>query len=156
MKILTITGTRPELIKLSLVIKKLDALQGVEHIFIYTNQNFDVNLRDIFLKDLGLRKPDYTFNEVQRKLFLSNAFLQFDIILDTEKPDKVLLLGDTNSGLLAILANKRGIPVYHMEGGLRSWDNRVPEESNRRIIDTISRYHMPHTENSKENLLKEG
>ena len=156
MKILTITGTRPELIKLSLVIKKLDNLSGIKHIFIYTNQNFDVNLRDIFIKDLGLRTPDYTFKETEFVSFLPSAFTQFDEILSKEKPDKVLVLGDTNSGLLAILANKRGIPVYHMEGGLRSWDNRVPEESNRRIIDTVSRYHLPHTEKSKENLLKEG
>jgi len=156
MKVLTITGTRPELIKLSLVIKKLDSIKDVDHIFIYTNQNYDVNLRDIFLKDLELRSPDYTFTETGFKSFLPNAFMQFDMILDKEKPDKVLVLGDTNSGLLAILANKRGIPVYHMEGGLRSWDNRVPEESNRRIIDTISRYNLPHTENSKQNLIKEG
>jgi UDP-N-acetylglucosamine 2-epimerase (non-hydrolysing) len=155
-RILTITGTRPELIKLSLIIKKLDALKDVEHCLVYTNQNYDVNLRDIFIRDLGLRTPDYTFGEVDHKSFLASAFMQFDAVLDREKPDKVLVLGDTNSGLLAILANKRHIPVYHMEGGLRCWDNRVPEESNRRIIDTISTYNLPHTENSKENLLKEG
>ena len=153
MKILTLTGTRPELIKLSLVIKKLDKHPAVDHVFVYSNQNFDESLRDIFLDELGLRKPDYTFKEVPHTSFLSNAFLEFDKVLDKEKPDKVLVLGDTNSALLVILANKRGIPIYHMEGGNRSYDLRVPEETNRRIIDIVSTYNLPHTAQSKENLI---
>ncbi len=156
MKILTLTGTRPELIKLSLIIKKLDNIKGIEHVFVYSNQNYDVRLRDIFLDELGLRRPDYTFNDVGYHAFLANAFIEFDTVLSVEKPDKMSVLGDTNSGLLSILANKRGIPIYHMEAGLRSYDAALPEETNRRIIDTVSTYQLPHTENGRENLLKEG
>ena len=155
MKILTLVGTRPEIIKLSRIMYKLDESM-IEHVWCYTNQNYDSHLRDIFIEELGLRKPDYTFKEVGYKSFLANAFAEFEEVLDREKPDKILVLGDTNSGLLAILANKRGIPVYHMEAGLRSYDPKLPEESNRRIIDTISTYLLPHTENGRENLLKEG
>jgi UDP-N-acetylglucosamine 2-epimerase (non-hydrolysing) len=155
MKIMTLVGTRPEIIKLSRIIPKLDDFSD-EHVWVYSNQNFDASLRDIFIEELGLRKPDYTFKEVGYKSFLANAFAEFEEVLDREKPDKLLVLGDTNSGLLAILANKRGIPVYHMEAGLRSYDPKLPEESNRRIIDTISTYLLPHTENGRENLLKEG
>ena len=152
---MTLSGTRPEIVKLSRIITALDE-SLIEHYWIYTNQNFTESLRDSFMNDLVGRQPDYTFKEVGYKSFLANAFAEFEEVLDREKPDKLLVLGDTNSGLLAILANKRGIPVYHMEAGLRSYDPKLPEESNRRIIDTISTYLLPHTENGRENLLKEG
>lgn len=156
MKVLTLAGTRPELIRLSIIIKKLDRL--VDHVFVYTNQNYDPNLSTIFFEQLGIRKPDYYFNSKALSVddFLSKSFSEFSLVLDKEQPDKVLVLGDTNSGLLAMLAAKRGIPVYHLEAGNRCFDERVPEETNRRIIDSFSKYNLPYTENSKQNLLNEG
>ena len=156
MKVLTITGTRPELIRLAIILKKLD--DAVDHVHVYTNQNYDPNLSDIFLRDLGIRTPDYTLPKSAAGIgnFLANAFNEFEGILNKEKPDKVLVLGDTNSGLLAILAAKRGIPVYHMEAGNRCFDGAVPEETNRRVIDSCSLYNLPYTENSKTNLVNEG
>lgn len=154
MKILTITGTRPELIRLAVILRKLDEV--CEHTHVYTNQNFDPNLSTIFLKDLEIRQPNYIF-EKSNGLgdFLGNGFKTFDTILEIEKPDKVLVLGDTNSGLFSILAAKRGIPVYHMEAGNRCNDGEVPEETNRKIIDSCSLYNLPYTENSKQNLINE-
>lgn len=156
MKILTLVGTRPELIRLSVIIEKLDTL--VEHVFVYTNQNYDPKLSDIFFKELNIRIPDYKFVNKDYNIgnFLSNSFYAFSSVLDKEQPDKVLVLGDTNSGLLAMLAAKRGIPVYHMEAGNRCFNDQVPEETNRRIIDSFSKYNLPYTENSKQNLLNEG
>lgn len=154
MKILTLTGTRPELIRLSVILSKLDHV--CDHVHVYTNQNYDPNLSDIFLKDLRIRKPNYTFNKTSGlSEFLSNGFAQFGAILAEEKPDKVLVLGDTNSGLFSILASKLGIPVYHMEAGNRCYDGDVPEETNRRVIDSCSLYNLPYTENSKQNLVNE-
>lgn len=156
MKILTLAGTRPELIRLCIIMEKLDVL--VDHVFVYTNQNYDPNLSTIFFYELGIRKPDYYFSNGINGVdeFLSKSFLEFSAILDIENPDKVLVLGDTNSGLLAMLAAKRGIPVYHMESGNRCFNDSVPEETNRRIIDSFSKYNLPYTENSKQNLLNEG
>lgn len=156
MKILTIAGTRPELIRLSLIIKKLDKL--VDHIFVFTNQNFDPNLSTIFFEELAIRKPDYYFENKGYSIgqFLSNAFIEFEKIIIKEKPDKVLVLGDTNSGLLALIANKYNIPIFHMEAGNRCFDINVPEETNRKLIDHLSTYNLPYTENSKQNLLVEG
>lgn len=156
MKVLTIVGTRPELIRLCIIIEKLD--ESVDHIFVYTNQNYDPNLSTIFFEELDIRKPNYYFNNEASSVgdFLSKSFAEFSEVLSKEKPDKVLVLGDTNSGLLAMLAAKQGIPVYHMEAGNRCFDERVPEETNRRIIDSFSKYNLPYTENSKQNLLNEG
>lgn len=156
MKILTVAGTRPELIRLSVLIKKLDDV--VDHIFIYTNQNYDYNLSGKFFDELSIRKPNYYFTNdgFSIGIFLSKALLRFEEVLLKEKPDKVLVLGDTNSGLLAIIAEKYNIPVYHMEAGNRSFDDRLPEETNRKIIDNVSKYNLPYTENSKQNLLNEG
>jgi UDP-N-acetylglucosamine 2-epimerase (non-hydrolysing) len=158
MKVLTLCGTRHELIRLSIIIKKLDEILGKDHILVYTNQNYDPNLKDIFFKELSIKKPNYTFkNEaVGFGDFLSNAIVDFDLILRREWPDKILVLGDTNTGLLTILAQKYNIPIYHMEAGNRCFDKRVPEEINRRIIDNVSTYNLPYTENSKQNLLSEG
>ena len=156
MKILTITGTRPELIRLSLIIKKLDLL--VDHILVYTNQNYDYNLSGRFFDEMGIRAPDYYFDENGGSfgVFLGNAIIEFEKIIKKEEPDKILILGDTNSGLLSIIAERYKIPIYHMEAGNRCYDERVPEEMNRKIIDTLSLYNLPYTENSKQNLLNEG
>lgn len=155
MKILTIVGTRPELIRLSIIIKKLDEL--VEHVFVYTNQNYTPSLRNKFFDELCIRNPDYMFDE-QPDLpsFLAHGIQAFDYALKTEQPDKILVLGDTNSGLLTLMAQKHNIPIYHMEAGNRCYDKRVPEETNRRVIDHLSTYNLPYTDNSKQNLLDEG
>ena len=156
MKILTITGTRPELIRLSLIIKKLDVL--VDHILVYTNQNYDPNLSTIFFEQLDIRKPNYYFNFSYKTFgeFFAKSVIEFENILISEKPDKILVLGDTNSGLLSIVAEKYKIPIYHMEAGNRCYDNRLPEETNRKIIDNVSTYNLPYTEDSKQILLNEG
>lgn len=155
MKVLTITGTRPELIRLSVIMRKLDTV--CEHMHVYTNQNYDPNLSTIFLRDLKIRTPDYIFEKTDSLgEFLSKGFIEFDRILNLEKPDKILILGDTNSVLFGILAAKRGIPIYHMEAGNRCYDPAVPEETNRVIIDACSVMNLPYTENSKENLVREG
>lgn len=155
MKILTIAGTRPELIRLSIIIKKLDKL--VDHVFVYTNQNYDYNLSGKFFDELHIRKPNYYFEGGYSFVkFLSLSMLKLEEIIIKEKPNKVLILGDTNSGLLSIIAEKYNIPVYHMEAGNRCYDDRVPEETNRKIIDNVSKYNLPYTENSKQNLLTEG
>lgn len=155
MKVLTITGTRPELIRLSIILKKLDEV--CTHIHVYTNQNYDPNLSAVFVKELRIRTPNYTFmNTHSIGEFFANGFQTLETILDVECPDKVLVLGDTNSGLLAILAAKKGIPVYHMEAGNRCYDDTVPEEMNRRVLDVCAYINMPYTENSKQNLIKEG
>jgi len=156
MKILTVFGTRPEIIRLSVIIPLLDA--HAQQILVHTGQNYDPNLSDIFLNDLGIRKIDHHLG-IEAKSFGEQAGLilaKMDDLLATEKPDRLLILGDTNSGLAAIVAARRGIPVYHMEAGNRCYDNRVPEEVNRRIIDHSSEVLMPYTERSAANLVAEG
>ena len=155
-KVYTIIGTRPEIIRLARIMPKLDA--ACHHTIIHTNQNCDYKLRDIFFDDLCLRKPDVTL-EVSTSMLsaqISNMFVEVEKIFLETRPDKVLILGDTNSGLCAIIAERMGIPVYHMEAGNRCFDKRVPEEVNRRIIDSISAYNMPYTPHSRENLIREG
>ena len=156
MKVITVAGTRPELIRLCIIIDKQDKL--VDHEFVYTNQNYDYDLSGQFFDELNIRKPDYTFSTSSSSFgsFLSNALLEFEKILLKEKPDKILILGDTNSGLVSIISDRYKIPVYHMEAGNRCYDKRVPEETNRRLIDHLSKYNLPYTENSKQNLLNEG
>lgn len=156
MKVLTILGTRPEIIRLSIIIKKLDEL--LTHVLLYTNQNFTDSLSTIFFKELRVRQPDYVLAGGHHSFgaFLSAAISDFEQILLKEKPDKVLILGDTNSGLLSLVANRYRIPIIHMESGNRCLDNRVPEETNRRLIDHLSTINLPYTENSKQNLLSEG
>ncbi len=156
MKIMTILGTRPEIIRLSRIIEKLDNLS--EHVLVHTGQNYDVNLNDIFFQQLGVRKPNYflgvrgdTFGEQIGKIITAG-----EQVLRTERPDRLLVLGDTNSSLAAIVAKRMGIPVYHMEAGNRCYDDRVPEEVNRRLIDHSSDILMPYTERSRANLLREG
>ena len=156
MKILTVAGTRPELIRLNILIKKLDKL--VNHIFVYTNQNYDYNLSGLFFDELKIRKPDYYFDNKGHSIgsFLANAILQFEKVIIKEETDKVLVLGDTNSGVLSLIAKKYKIPIYHMEAGSRCFNKEVPEEINRRLIDHLATYNLPYTENSKQNLLAEG
>jgi UDP-N-acetylglucosamine 2-epimerase (non-hydrolysing) len=156
MKIMTILGTRPEIIRLCLVIAKLDRL--CHHVLVHTGQNFDPGLSDIFFEQLNVRKPDH-FLGVRGTGFgeqIGQIIAQAEKVLLDEKPDRLLLLGDTNSALTAIVAKRMGIPVYHMEAGNRCYDDRVPEEVNRRIIDHSSDVLMPYTERSRANLLREG
>ncbi|MCZ8513602.1 UDP-N-acetylglucosamine 2-epimerase (non-hydrolyzing) [Paenibacillus filicis] len=157
MKIVTILGTRPEIIRLSLIIQKLDKL-AEKHILVHTGQNFTHSLSDIFFQEMGLRAPDYILRHRQQSLGaqLSTMFGEVEKILLRERPDKVLLLGDTNSALCAIVAERMGIPVIHMEAGNRCFDLTVPEEKNRKVIDAVSSINMPYTPQSKQHLLKEG
>ncbi|MCM3785867.1 UDP-N-acetylglucosamine 2-epimerase (non-hydrolyzing) [Neobacillus mesonae] len=157
MKILTVLGTRPEIIRLSLIIPKLDRY-AEKHVLVHTGQNFTESLSGQFFKELGLRAPDYVLQDEAASLGrqLSAMFGQLESILIKEQPDKILLLGDTNSALSAILAERMGIPVVHMEAGNRCFDLDVPEEKNRRVIDAISTINMPYTEQSKQHLIREG
>jgi len=156
MKVMTILGTRPEIIRLSRVIEKLD--RCCHHVIVHTGQNFEKNLSDIFFQELGVRKPDHYLHvkgatsgeQIARIIQASEK------VILAENPDKILLLGDTNSSLSAIVAKRRGIPVYHMEAGNRCYDDRVPEEVNRRIIDHCSDVLLPYTERSRANLIREG
>jgi UDP-N-acetylglucosamine 2-epimerase (non-hydrolysing) len=156
MKVLTVLGTRPEIIRLSLVIEKLDRL--CEHKLVHTGQNFDPNLSDIFFQQMRVRPPDYYLG-VSGPTFgqqIGQILCAIDKVLLDEHPDALLILGDTNSGLCSFIAKRMGIPVFHMEAGNRCYDDRVPEEVNRRIIDHSSTILMPYTQRSKENLLREG
>jgi len=157
MKILTILGTRPEIIRLSLVIKKLDKL-GIKNIVVHTGQNYDSKLSDIFFKDLDLRKPDYYLGIKENTVGaqIGKIIEKSEDIILKEKPDLLLILGDTNSALSAISAARHKVPIMHMEAGNRCFDWRVPEEKNRLIIDHISDWLLPYTERSKENLIREG
>jgi UDP-N-acetylglucosamine 2-epimerase (non-hydrolysing) len=155
MKVMTVLGTRPEIIRLSRIIEKLD--NSCQQILVHTGQNYDPNLNDVFFQQLGVRAPDHYLNArgslgEQLGILLSAT----EKVLKDENPDKLLILGDTNSALSAIIAKRYGIPVYHMEAGNRCYDDRVPEEVNRRIIDHSSDVLMPYTERSRQNLLREG
>ena len=153
---MTIFGTRPEIIRLSVIIKQLDKF--CQQTLVYTGQNYDENLSEIFFRELGLRHPDLYLG-VRETSFADQAgqiLSRVDDTLGKVKPDRVLILGDTNSGLSAIVAARRGIQVFHLEAGNRCYDDRVPEEVNRRIIDHCSTVLMPYTQLSKDNLLKEG
>jgi UDP-N-acetylglucosamine 2-epimerase (non-hydrolysing) len=156
MKIMTIFGTRPEIIRLSPILKILD--QHCEHITVHTGQNYHESLSELFIKELEVRPPNINFGIQSKNLGeqLGQILLKTDEVLEQHQPEKVLILGDTNSALSAIIAARRGIPVFHMEAGNRCYDNRVPEEVNRRIIDHSSAVLLPYTDRSKENLVKEG
>ena len=156
MKIMTVLGTRPEIIRLSRLIEKLDRL--CDHVLIHTGQNYDPNLNEVFFRDLAVRQPDHylgvrgeSFGEQIGKILEAS-----EKVFRAERPDRVLILGDTNSALVAIVAKRLGIPIYHMEAGNRCYDDRVPEEVNRRIIDHSSDVLLPYTERSRMNLLREG
>ena len=156
MRVATILGTRPEIIRLSLVIQRLDAM--CEHTLVHTGQNYDPNLSDLFFAELGVRQPDEHWG-IRADSFgaqVGEIVSRSEQFLRERKPDRLLILGDTNSGLAAIAAARLGVPVYHMEAGNRCFDDRVPEEVNRRIIDHCSTVLLPYTHRSKENLLREG
>lgn len=157
MKVLTVLGTRPEIIRLSLIIKKLDQ-HADRHVLVHTGQNFSAALSDIFFKELQIRKPDYHIRMENPSLGaqLGTIYRELEKIIEKERPDKMLVLGDTNSALSAVLAERMGIPVVHMEAGNRCFDLTVPEEKNRKVIDAVSTFNLPYTANSKENLVKEG
>jgi UDP-N-acetyl-L-fucosamine synthase len=156
LKIMTILGTRPELIRLVEVIKKLDIFTN--HIFVHTNQNFDYELNEIFFKEFGLRKPDYLLDVKSNSIGeqIGKIITLTEEVILKEKPDALLILGDTNSALSCIVAKRMKIPVFHMEAGNRCFDDRVPEEINRRIIDHTSDINLPYTEHARRNLLREG
>jgi UDP-N-acetylglucosamine 2-epimerase (non-hydrolysing) len=155
-RVATILGTRPEIIRLSRVVARLDAL--CEHALVHTGQNYDPNLSDVFFAELGVRPPDEHWG-IQASGFgrqMGEIIARSEQFFRDFRPDRVLILGDTNSGLASIAAARMGIPVYHMEAGNRCYDDRVPEEVNRRIIDHCSAVLLPYTHRSKENLLREG
>lgn len=157
MKIVTILGTRPEIIRLSLIIKKLDQLAD-QHVLIHTGQNFTPSLNDVFFQEFQLRKPDYILMKQQFSFGnqIAHLFSELEKILLHERPDKVLVLGDTNSALSSIVTERLNIPVVHMEAGNRCFDLNVPEEKNRKVIDAISTFNLPYTKYSRENLIREG
>src|SRR6476469_4400914 len=156
MKVLTFVGTRPEIIKLSRVIHELDA--HVDHVLVHTGQNYDFELNEIFFRDLDIRKPDFFLNVAAKTVAatIGNVIAKSDAILEKIKPDAVLLYGDTNSCLSVISAKRRKIPVFHMEAGNRCFDQRVPEELNRKVVDHLSDINMPLTEHARRYLLAEG
>jgi len=157
MKVMTIVGTRPEIIRLSLIIDRLDRYAD-RHILVHTGQNYTDSLSGVFFREMGIRPPDHILSNRQRSLGgqLAVIFEKLEPLLQREQPDRVLVLGDTNSALSAILAERMGIPVVHMEAGNRCFDGQVPEEKNRRVIDAVSSINMPYTPQSKANLLREG
>jgi UDP-N-acetylglucosamine 2-epimerase len=156
MKVMTIVGTRPEIIKLSRVISELD--QHVTHILVHSGQNYDYELNGIFFSEMGIRKPDYFLEAVGESVAytIGNVIAKSDDVMEKEKPDALLLLGDTNSCLAAISAKRRKIPIFHMEAGNRCFDLRVPEEINRKIVDHISDINMTYTEHARRYLIAEG
>jgi UDP-N-acetylglucosamine 2-epimerase (non-hydrolysing) len=158
LKVMTVVGTRPEIIRLSEVLKKLDSSKAVEHILVHTGQNYDFELNEVFFKDLGLKKPDHFLNAAKGSASetIGNIIIEIDKVLDKEKPDAFLVLGDTNSCLCAIPAKKRHIPIFHMEAGNRCFDQRVPEETNRKIVDHISDINLTYSDIAREYLLREG
>ena len=153
---MTILGTRPEIIRLSRVIPLLDHYS--HHILVHTGQNYDYELNEIFFKDLNIRKPDYFLNVDVTSLgkVLGETIIKSEEVLLAEKPDAVLILGDTNSSIAAIIAKRLRIPVYHMEAGNRCFDANVPEETNRKIIDHIADFNLVYTEHARRHLLSEG
>jgi len=158
LKVLTVVGTRPEIIRLSQVLLKLDDSESIEHILVHTGQNYDYELNEVFFKDLGLRKPDYFLNAAGSNATVTSGqiLINIDPILENVNPDAFLVLGDTNSCLCAIAAKKRKIPIFHMEAGNRCYDQRVPEETNRKIVDHISDVNLTYSDIAREYLLKEG
>jgi len=156
LKVMTIVGTRPEIIKLSRVMAELEA--HLNHVIVHTGQNYDYELNEIFFKELGIRKPDYFLNSVGETLAatIGNIIAKADEVMEKEKPDCILLYGDTNSCLAVMPAKRRKIPVFHMEAGNRSFDQRVPEELNRKVVDHLSDINMTLTEHARRYLISEG
>ena len=158
LKVMTVVGTRPEIIRLACVLKKLDASPAIDHVLVHTGQNYDYELNEVFFEDLGLKKPDYFLNAAGGNATVTAGKIleAIDPVLEEVKPDAFLVLGDTNSCLCAIAAKKRHIPIFHMEAGNRCFDQRVPEESNRKIVDHISDINLCYSSIAREYLLREG
>lgn len=158
LKVLTVVGTRPEIIRLSRVLIALDQSEAIEHILVHTGQNYDYELNEVFFEDLGLRKPNHFLNAAGSNATTTagQILINIDSVLETEKPDAFLVLGDTNSCLCAIAAKKRHIPIFHMEAGNRCFDQRVPEETNRKIVDHVSDINLTYSDIAREYLLREG
>lgn len=158
LKVVTVVGTRPEIIRLSRVMAKLDESPAIEHITIHTGQNYDFELNEVFYQDLGVRKPDYFLNAAGSNATetVGKILIAVDPILEKENPDAFLVLGDTNSCLCAIPAKKRKIPIFHMEAGNRCFDQRVPEETNRKIVDHVADINLTYSDIAREYLLREG
>jgi len=158
LKVLTVVGTRPEIIRLSRVLIALDNAESIEHILVHTGQNYDYELNEVFFNDLGLRKPDFFLNAAGKNATetAGNILIKVDPVLENVKPDAFLVLGDTNSCLCAIAAKKRKIPIFHMEAGNRCFDQRVPEETNRKIVDHISDINLTYSDIARDYLLSEG
>jgi UDP-N-acetyl-L-fucosamine synthase len=155
-KVMTVVGTRPEIIRLSATIARLD--RTVDHVLVHTGQNYDYELNEIFFRDLGLRRPDHFLESDPSSLgtMLGSILQGIEPILRDERPDAMLVLGDTNSCISAVMAKRLKVPVFHMEAGNRSFDENVPEETNRRLVDHVADYNLPYTEHARRNLLAEG
>lgn len=158
LKVMTVVGTRPEIIRLSAVINKLEGANAIEHILVHTGQNYDYELNEVFFKDFNLRKPDYFLNAANGTPIetIGNILIKIDPILEEVKPEALLVLGDTNSCLCAIAAKRRQIPIFHMEAGNRCFDQRVPEETNRKIVDHTADINLTYSDIAREYLLREG
>lgn len=158
MKVMTVVGTRPELIRLARVIHRLDTTAGIEHVLVHTGQNYDFTLNQVFFDDLGLRQPDHMLGVDTSSLgaVLGGTLIAAEKVMQKEQPDAVLVLGDTNSCIAALMARRMNIPTYHMEAGNRCFDLNVPEETNRRMVDHVSDFNLVYTEHARRNLLAEG
>lgn len=158
MKVMTIVGTRPEIIRLARVIFRLDSTAGIEHVLVHTGQNYDYTLNQVFFEDLGVRAPDHMLGVDTSSLgkVLGGTLIAAEEVMRAERPDAVLLLGDTNSCIAALMARRLKIPTYHMEAGNRCFDLNVPEETNRRMVDHVSDFNLVYTEHARRNLLAEG
>jgi UDP-N-acetylglucosamine 2-epimerase len=158
LKVMTVVGTRPEIIRLARVMTSLDTSEAIEHIIVHTGQNYDYELNQIFFDDLEIRKPNFFLNAAGNTSMetIGQILIKIDALLETERPDAFLILGDTNSCLCAIPAKKRHIPVFHMEAGNRCFDQRVPEETNRKIVDHIADINLTYSDIAREYLLREG
>lgn len=158
LKVMTVVGTRPEIIRLSAVINKLEESDAVEHFLVHTGQNYDYELNEVFFKDFQLDKPDYFLNAANGTAVetIGNILVKIDTVLDEVQPDAFLVLGDTNSCLCAIAAKRKKIPIFHMEAGNRCFDQRVPEETNRKIVDHTADINLTYSDIAREYLLREG
>lgn len=158
LKVMTVVGTRPEIIRLSAVINKLEESEAIEHILVHTGQNYDYELNEVFFEDFQLRKPDYFLNAATGTAVetIGNILIKVDPIMEEVQPDAFLVLGDTNSCLCAIAAKRRHIPIFHMEAGNRCFDQRVPEETNRKIVDHTADINLTYSDIAREYLLAEG
>lgn len=158
LKVMTVVGTRPEIIRLAAVINKLEESEAIEHVLVHTGQNYDYELNEVFFEDFKLRKPDYFLNAAVGTAIetVGNILIKIDPILEEVKPDAFLVLGDTNSCLCAIAAKRRHIPIFHMEAGNRCFDQRVPEETNRKIVDHTADINLTYSDIAREYLLREG